>query len=63
MDRVGRGLLKEISVFKDFCIHGLFHLQHLVLNQTGGRVHGAFTIVVEAVNLIKSNALQDRLFR
>ena len=53
-------LLKK-TVPDMFCIHCVIHRQHLVAKQLGGRLHDAPSIVISAVNHIKSNSLWDRL--
>ena len=46
-----------------FCIHCVVHRQHLVAKNLSGHLHEALTLVIKAVNIIKANALQSRLFR
>ncbi|XP_076044729.1 zinc finger MYM-type protein 6-like [Oratosquilla oratoria] len=45
------------------CVHCVVHRQHLVAKNLAGRLHEALGHVIKAVNLIKKNALQDRLFQ
>jgi hypothetical protein len=46
-----------------FCIHGVIHHQHLVAKNLGGCLHDALAIVIKAINHIKLNVLENRLFR
>ena len=46
-----------------FCIHCVIHRQHLVAKKLSGRLHDALHVVKKLVKHIKSNFLQDRLFR
>ncbi|XP_076058609.1 protein FAM200C-like [Oratosquilla oratoria] len=45
------------------CVHCVVHRHHLVAKNLAGRLHEALRYVIEAVNLIKKNALHDRLFQ
>lgn len=45
------------------CVHCVVHRQHLVAKNLAGRLHEALGHVIKVVNLIKKNALQDRLFQ
>lgn len=46
-----------------FCMHCVVHRQHLVAKKLGGRLHDSLAVVIKAVNFIKSNSLQDRIFQ
>ncbi|XP_072136178.1 zinc finger BED domain-containing protein 5-like [Mobula birostris] len=46
-----------------FTIHCVIHREHLVAKNLGGHLNLSFSVVIKAVNFIKSHALQDRLFR
>lgn len=45
------------------CIHCVVHRQHLVAKNLGESLHSSLNIVVRAINKIKSNAKNDRMFR
>jgi hypothetical protein len=45
-----------------FTIHCVMHLQHLVAKKLSDRLHNSLQTVITAVNKIKSQALNDRLF-
>jgi hypothetical protein len=45
-----------------FAIHCVIHRQHLVAKNLSGRLHQSLQFVVNAVNKIRSNALNSRLF-
>jgi len=45
------------------CIHCVVHRQHLVGKNLGESLHSSLSIVIGAVNKIKSNAKNDRMFR
>lgn len=45
------------------CIHCVVHRQHLVGKNLGESLHLSLSIVIRAVNKIKSNAKNDRMFR
>ena len=46
-----------------FTIHCVIHRQHLVAKQLNEELHVCLQIVINAVNLIKTRGLNDRLFR
>ncbi|KAG0438021.1 SCAN domain-containing protein 3 [Dictyocoela muelleri] len=43
-------------------IHCVIHRQHLVARNLSERLHGTLTCVIQAINRIKSNSLNSRLF-
>jgi len=43
-------------------IHCVIHRQHLVAKNLSGRLHKSLKIVINAINIIRSNALNTRLF-
>ena len=45
-----------------FAIHCVIHRQHLVAKNLSGRLHESLQFVIKAVNRIRSNALNTRLF-
>ena len=51
------------TVLEVYCIHCVIHRQHLVTKKMSARLHDALSVVIKVVNHIKSNSLQDRLFR
>ena len=53
----------KTAIPRVFCFHCVIHYQHLVPKKLSGRLHDAVHVVIEEVNHIKSNSLQDRLFR
>ena len=53
----------EKAISGVFGIHYVIHRQHPVSKKLSGRLHDAFHIVIKVVSHIKSNSLQDRLFR
>jgi hypothetical protein len=46
-----------------FAIHCVIHRQHIVAKNLSVRLHNSLNTVITAVNKIKANALNDRLFR
>ncbi len=45
------------------CIHYIIHRQHLVAKNLNPSLHSSLNIAVNAINKIKANAKNDRLFR
>ncbi|XP_034287159.2 zinc finger BED domain-containing protein 5-like [Pantherophis guttatus] len=54
--------LKE-EVPNVLCIHCVVHRQHLVGKHLSTSLHSSLTIIIRAINKIKSNAKNDRMFR
>ncbi|KAK9396033.1 hypothetical protein NXF25_019394 [Crotalus adamanteus] len=54
-------LKKEVP--KVLCIHCVVHRQHLVGKHVSTTLHSSLTIIIQAINKIKSNAKNDRMFR
>ena len=54
-------LLKQ-NVPGVLAIHCVIHRQHLVAKNLSGRLHESLQFVIKAVNRIRSNALNTRLF-
>ncbi|KAK9410783.1 hypothetical protein NXF25_001958 [Crotalus adamanteus] len=54
--------LKE-EVPNVLCIHCVVHRQHLVGKHLSTSLHSSLTIIIRAINKIKSNAKKDRIFR
>ncbi|KAG0442087.1 SCAN domain-containing protein 3 [Dictyocoela muelleri] len=46
-----------------FCIHCVIHRQHLVSKELSVKWNSSLSIVIKAIKHIKSNSLQDRIFR
>lgn len=45
-----------------FTIHCIVHRQHLIAKSMSTQLHASLQLVIKAVNKIKGNPLQDRLF-
>ncbi|XP_034642709.1 SCAN domain-containing protein 3-like [Trachemys scripta elegans] len=55
-----RDVLFELAVF---ALHCVIHRQHLVAKNLSERLHRSLHYVIKAINKIRSNSLNDRLFR
>jgi hypothetical protein len=60
-----RGLISYLkkAVPNVVAVHCVIHRQHLVAKNLSDRLHCSLQYVITAVNKIRSNALNDRLFR
>lgn len=54
-------LKKEVP--KVLCVHCVVHRQHLVAKTLSASLHSSLNIIIKAINKIKSNAKNDRIFR
>lgn len=59
-----RGFISQLKQMVPgvFAIHCVIHRQHLVAKNLSGRLHQSLQFVINAVNKIRSNALNSRLF-
>ena len=59
-----RGFLSYLkkAVLKVLTVHCVIHRQHLVAKNLSEKLHGSLFTVITAVNKIKANALNSRLF-
>ncbi|XP_067122534.1 protein FAM200C-like [Centruroides vittatus] len=59
-----RGFLAYLKQAKPniLSVHCFIHRHHLVAKNLGERLHGSLDYVIQAVNKIKGNALNERLF-
>lgn len=52
-----------LIIYLNNCIHCVVNRQHLVKKHLNTSLHLSLTIIIQAVNKIKSNAKNDRIFR
>lgn len=59
-----RGFLSHLKQYVPglFAIHCVIHRQHLVAKNASDRLHRSLQFVINAVNKIRNNALNSRLF-
>lgn len=59
-----RGFLSHLKQYVPglFAIHCVIHRQHLVAKNLNARLHQSLQLIINAVNKIRSNALNSRLF-